>query len=283
MSVGLAFASPIDSRSTRVQRASQWPAFAHVALHDVCMETIGIDMAADPKNTAAAQLLWLDGGVRVIEVCSRTGDEELAAWLDRDVDKIGVDCPLGWPDAFVDFVVAHREQQLRRPEVEPEKWRRTLTLRETDMEIVKAQLGTPLSVSADRIAHPTLRLASVLSRRRPAVRRDGSDVVVEVYPAAALKKWQLPGTGYKGPKAVDARRHIVNGLNDALSLDWGGHEDIAVTSDHVMDAVICALVARAAATGRTTRPESLQKEQALREGWIHVPTSEDLSTLSADA
>lgn len=245
------------------------------------METIGIDMAADPKNTAAAQLEWRSAGVRVVEISSKTDDSKLGEWLDRPVDKIGVDCPLGWPDAFVKFVVAHHEQTLSRPEVEPDKWRRELTLRATDAAVVEARLGTPLSVSADRIAHPTLRLASVLSRRRPAVRRDGSGVVVEVYPAAALKKWTLPGTGYKGTKGVEARRRIVAGLKDALPFDWGGYKDLVAASDHVLDAVVCALVARAAAIGRTAPPSLLQQEVSLREGWIHLPTSE-LSTLGSE-
>jgi predicted RNase H-like nuclease len=42
--------------------------------------------------------------------------------------------------------------------------------------------------------------------------------------------------------------------------------------DHDLDALICALVGRAAATGRTRRPAEDQRDRARREGWIHVPT-----------
>ena len=41
--------------------------------------------------------------------------------------------------------------------------------------------------------------------------------------------------------------------------------------DHDLGALICALVARAVATGRTERPSPEQAKAAAREGWIHIP------------
>ncbi|WP_281398007.1 hypothetical protein [Actinomadura alba] len=32
-----------------------------------------------------------------------------------NADKAGIDCPLGWPDAFVDFVTAHRAGHVVTP------------------------------------------------------------------------------------------------------------------------------------------------------------------------
>ncbi len=44
----------------------------------------------------------------------------------------------------------------------------------------------PLSVSTDRIALPAMGAASLLSRLPERAPLDGSGVIVEVYPAAAL-------------------------------------------------------------------------------------------------
>ncbi len=41
-------------------------------------------------------------------------------------------------------------------------------------------------------------------------------------------------------------------------------------SDDRLDALICALVARAVATGRGTPPPAADLPAARREGWIHV-------------
>jgi hypothetical protein len=46
-------------------------------------------------------------------------------------------------------------------------------------------------------------------------------------------------------------------------------------SDDAFDALICALIARAAALGLTTPPSpGTQTERASVEGWIHLPTSD---------
>lgn len=61
----------------------------------------------------------------------------------------------------------------------------------------------------------------------------------------------------------------------ASSADW----DACVKSDHLLDALVCALVARASAVGETDEvpPESMAA--AAREGWIALPRSDSLSRL----
>lgn len=44
-------------------------------------------------------------------------------------------------------------------------------------------------------------------------------------------------------------------------------------SDDAFDAVICALVAGAAALDKTRGPKPEDLSEARREGWIHVPTA----------
>jgi len=55
--------------------------------------------------------------------------------------------------------------------------------------------------------------------------------------------------------------------------------DACVSSDDCLDALICALVARAAAVGVTTPPTEEQQAEAESEGWIHLPTDGALKLL----
>jgi hypothetical protein len=56
-----------------------------------------------------------------------------------------------------------------------------------------------------------------------------------------------------------------------------------VASDHLLDALVAALVTRTTALGLTERPPPQLVEQARREGWIHVPVSGSLQRLATDA
>ena len=56
-----------------------------------------------------------------------------------------------------------------------------------------------------------------------------------------------------------------------------------VASDHTIDALLAALVARAIAIGETVAPSAEQLEVARREGWIHVPREGSLARLVAGA
>jgi Protein of unknown function (DUF429) len=98
---------------------------------------------------------------------------------------------------------------------------------------------------------------------------------VEVYPAAALKYWGLPHQRYKKAKGAILRGQALDRLLaklPTLSLD-GDALDRCQHSDDAFDALVCALVARAAALRLTTPPcPGNQTERAHVEGWIHVPT-----------
>jgi hypothetical protein len=203
-------------------------------------------------------------------------DAVLAAVL--RADKAGIDCPVGWPDAFVAFVDAHHAGHVTVPEgVAGRDWRRRLAYRMTD-EVVRAELKMiPLSVAADRIGHTAMRCAGLLARLaeggRPAD-RDGDGVVVEVYPAASLKQWGLPHRGYKRTQNVTSLGAVVDGLvAKAPWLDLGALEATCRRSDHALDAVVAALSARAAALALATRPDEWQVAAARTEGWIAIPTS----------
>jgi hypothetical protein len=115
--------------------------------------------------------------------------------------------------------------------------------------------------------------AAVLQSRLGVTDRSGAGTVAEVYPAAALRVWGLAHRSYKGAANAAARGLLVDALRAAGPwLDLGPYEALCRRGDHAFDAVVCALVARAAATGRGTEPPAAQRDLAAREGWIVVPT-----------
>ncbi len=235
--------------------------------------TVGIDLAAEPPGTAVAAIRWGAGRAVVDEVVTRADDETVLRWMRHPGGAIGIDCPFGWPVAFVQLVADHGDRTLRSPTNRPDGWRREYVLRETDRHVQATTGLRPLSVAADYIGHVAIRLAALISELGPGVDSslDGSGAIAETYPAAALKTWGLPHRGYKGAAHQPARDVIVDSLAIAAPwLDLGSHEQAVRDSDHVLDAVLCALVARARQRGLTELPSDVQL--ARREGWIHVPT-----------
>jgi hypothetical protein len=109
-----------------------------------------------------------------------------------------------------------------------------------------------------------------------------------VYPAAALVQWGLsqrtgvsdPGT-YKGISASAAARRarIIDAISGAAPwLEINEKTRIVCSeSDDCLDAVICALVARAYELNRILPVTDLTTAQA--EGWIQLPTREPLGVL----
>ena len=200
-------------------------------------------------------------------------DEELIALIES-VDKVGIDSPLGWPDPFVAALTAHRERM---------RWtagadRVPLKYRATDL-VVKERTGRfPLSVSTDRLGVTAMRCAHVLellAARNDAADRAGSGLIVEVYPAAALRVWGLDPTGYKAKDGQPARAALLGALERELAWETPMPEAMRKAceeTDHALDAFISALVARAAARQQTDGPGELA-DRAQREGWIHLPNA----------
>lgn len=239
-----------------------------------------MDLAAEAARTAVAVLEWDGHSARVNSLRVGAIDADIVEAV-MSAEKSGVDCPFGWPRRFVSMVTDHEAGRLLPPVSSGRGWRRGLALREAD-DVVHSRTGlTPLSVSADRIAHAAMRwaaIAATLASRGVDVRRDGSGPLAEVYPAAALKLWGLPFRGYKGAENVQARGSLVADLlNAAPWLELGPHGDVCRSSDDALDAVISALVARAVAQN-ATEPAS-NRSTAEAEGWIHLPTT-PLETLA---
>jgi predicted nuclease with RNAse H fold len=202
--------------------------------------TLGVDLASQAKNTAIAEIDWT---ARRTITLKPADDDEILAAMER-AEHTGIDAPFGWPEAFVEALTTGTW-----PDVPTKK----LTHRVTD-EFVHAQTGLwPLSVSSDRIALPAFRCAKLLTRHGT------NDNVYEVYPGAALTIWGLERRGYKNDLAIRER------IAAALPADV---DDSSIEDADKLDAVICAIVARLAALGKTYPPP----DGVEREGWIHIPS-----------
>jgi hypothetical protein len=250
--------------------------------------TLGVDLSASPKKTAACLIEW-DGRVSVETPLRGLDDGDLLDLMGR-ADWVGIDAPFGWPSDFLDAVTTWAEGGAW-PEID----RSRLRYRETD-RFVRQIARLPLSVSSDRIAVTAMRCASLLSvlgQRRSGtggrIDRAGGDGVVEVYPGAALALWsdeaadlRLDPQGYKGPGAAEKRKALVEVLLRAapwLNLDEPTRA-LCLASDDVLDALISALVARAAALGLTMPPQTMgHTGRADIEGWIHLPELGSLAGL----
>jgi len=157
--------------------------------------TAGIDLAAQPAKTGAVLVDWSSEPPTVVLARSKFTDEQILALCEnvtRQRGRVGIDCPLGWPRPFVDFVGAHAAN---RPLPTTELSTQSLRLRATDIAVVQRRLGRrPLSVSTNMLGVTALRAARLLAELRDRgmpVDRAGRGTVCEVYPAASRSAWGL--------------------------------------------------------------------------------------------
>jgi predicted nuclease with RNAse H fold len=168
------------------------------------MLTLGIDLAAQPKDTAACEVQWHGTHAEIIGWHNSLYDKQILALIEK-ADKVGIDIPLGWPTEFVRAVYRHYSPSKKWPKVSMRRFR----LRATDRFVAEITGIWPLSVSTDRIGIPAARAASILCNMPSKVDRTGVGKVVEVYPAAALKIWGFNFRSYKGKQGKAVRDNLV--------------------------------------------------------------------------
>jgi predicted nuclease with RNAse H fold len=245
------------------------------------MITAGIDLASQPDRTAACMIEWGAGRGGVVQLLPSGVDDDQIGALIREADWTGIDVPLGWPDGFIAAVSAHHAAL---------EWAggelAQLRMRATDEWVHRRTGRWPLSVSTDRIGVPALRAARVLSEQPTARDRSGAGPVVEVYPAAALRIWGFESRRYKRVAGTAARAALVAAFGDATErwlhlsdADW----DACALTDDAFDALISALVARAAACRLVDRCPTELQAVASREGWIMLPLAGSLARLGGAA
>jgi predicted nuclease with RNAse H fold len=241
--------------------------------------SVGIDLAAQNKNTAACVIEWRRGSATARASLSGPAGEDLD-WLVSvcaPAHAIGIDAPFGWPEHAVQALVSWAAGE-RWPDVSKDELRYRVTDR-----IVREMTGlSPLSVSSDRIAVTAWRCARLLDLLRTGehgVDRAGRDGIFEVYSAAALTCWGLSRKGYKAGGDVAAKQRqaraalIAEIARRAYWLDLSAAKDACIESDHALDALLASLVTHAGYIGRTVAPPADDALRAgiSREGWIHLP------------
>lgn len=129
--------------------------------------TLGVDLAAQPKQTAVCMVDWRQRPARVRELSIGLDDAAIIDFVDEcEPAKMAIDAPFGWPAPFVAAVTQHAKG---------EPWEAqtvgSLRLRATDLHVTN-QIGLqPLSVSADRIAVTAFRCAGLLTALARADRK----------------------------------------------------------------------------------------------------------------
>jgi Protein of unknown function (DUF429) len=255
-------------------RARRW--------QDLRVITAGVDLASQAAATAAAVIEWSGGRAVVVEVATGVDDDRITR-LVAGTDKVGIDVPLGWPVAFVEAVGSHaRDGSWPAAYVHAEDTS-ALRFRRTDLWLWGLLKSPPLSVSTDRIALPAMRAAALLARMPERLPIDGSGVVVEAYPAGALRRWGFPSRNYKRKDNAAVRRELLDRLL-AETAGWlrieGPDAERCCANDDALDAVVAALIARAAAIGLVEEIPPAERAAARREGWVAVPFADSLGRLA---
>lgn len=235
----------------------------------------GLDLSAEPKGTALSVLEVSSVGVKLQTLELGLRDSQIVAAA-TSVGKIGIDCALGWPIEFVEFLQQHAAAT---PESSPFEGsielRRTLAYRETDRMVREETKRWPLSVSTDRLGMAAIRCAGLLSAIAATganTSRAGEGLVVEVYPAASMRIWQLDSAGYRND--ADVRARLLRDLcTVAPWLVVSGHEALLTESHDAFDSLIAALATLAVVVGHATKPPEHMLERARVEGWVHLPSA----------
>lgn len=243
--------------------------------------TIGIDLSAQPKETAACVIEWGGDFARITHLSVGADNRTLLDLIDaHEPAKVAIDAPFGWPAPFLSALIDFTSSGRWPPGSE----RRPLLLRTTDLA-VRDETGTdPLSVSSNLLAICAMRCAELLVELAGEgdLDRTGGGLVLEVYPAAALRQWGFDPRGYKGskPEKVEKRHQLVESLAAATSqwLELPEEQRVLLAaSDHLFDALVSALVGRAVELGRTLPVPDEHRALAASEGWIHLPKRQPLS------
>jgi len=264
--------------------------------------TLGLDLASQPRSTAICGIEWRERQAVITALWrGRAGDGvtplhdkmlvsalrgNWGGGLPGGPSKVAIDAPLGWPTDFV------------RGLADPDRWpvgidgdRSRLERRATDHWVHRMTGKLPLSVSTDRIAYAAMRAAGLIAHYSDAtghaVDRTGfTGTLCETYPDPAIRTLGLwpeqfgKRDSYKGD-ATHVREAIVATLQ--RQAPWlvmqPEHAAACVDSDDCLDALICALVARATEMDCSEPVPGEYLSEAMSEGWIHLPVADALQRL----
>lgn len=241
------------------------------------MKFLGVDLAARPAKTSVCVLEWKrHPRVRAIEMPA--SDERIVHLASDHVTAIGIDSPFGWPDAFVAFVNGNSRpaRPLDSTEADCLKYRATDRWLRAQHFPFGGKPVRPLSVATDKLGAVALRCVRLVEYL--VAERGDRGSIHEVYPAATLAKWMTVDGSYKsvGTQAKRAaskavRIRILGRLIDN-GLDVATFGDALADVDDNLDALVSAVTAALAFSGRTELPPPHLAASAHSEGWIHIPS-----------
>ena len=238
-------------------------------------QIIGIDCATQPKKVGLAVGRFDKGAVTITEAVTEQSHDLITPKLERWIGQaprtlIALDAPLGWP---VDLSKALAGHQAGDPLDVPAN---NLFRRATDRFVADKVGKTPLDVGADRIARTAHAALALLNRLRHATQLpiplawdsefDESVTAIEVYPAATMRAWELPSSGYKRSDQRPERETILQGLQ--AQMDTNAVQDAVLGNADMLDAAVCVLAGRDFLEGWAFKPRD--QVTARTEGWIWV-------------
>jgi predicted nuclease with RNAse H fold len=242
----------------------------------VTILTVGVDLAAQAAGTAIAAIEWGGGSARLVELQLGVDDARIVE-LSRGAISVGIDCALGWPIEFVEFVSAHGRHEVAPREFSGKEWRQRIRYRDTDRYVHERIGKWPLSVATDLLSLAAMHGAELLEAFEASgvvVDRAGGGMLVEVYPAASLRIWGIDVAGYKR-NAASLAAAAGRVLHAAPWLTvTPAQAALMARSNDALDAVIACFTARAHSLGQTepVPPELLAAARV--EGWIALPSGD---------
>jgi hypothetical protein len=233
---------------------------------------IGVDWSANRLHVGLARGRVLQGSSIVTEVAGGRDCNPLATipeWMmQAPRGVLAIDAPLGWPAPMGDVLQQHVAGKGWGPHTDD------VFSRVTERFVMARTGKKPLEVGAQLIARTAYTALNFLEQLRERTGRelpllwnpDATEEwgVIEVYPAATLKKRGLLKSGYG--KTEESRGHCLQSLADHVRLEVP--ESAICLSGHRLDAVIATIAAADFVAGRCEGP--VDADLAQREGWIWI-------------
>jgi len=239
------------------------------------VDIIGIDCSTNHRKLGIAKGHYSDGKLLITNVV--TGQlnhvQTISSWLMNSTRSlIALDAPLGWPQAMGANLASHRAGAVI--EIEPNSMFR----RHTDWFIKHKLNKQSLDVGSNLIARTALFALKLIESIRKETGRSiplawspqfaEKSAVIEVYPAATLEARGVSSSGYKKPAQLERRREILSLLEGEIQVECG--EEMVVSSDDNLDAVLCVLAAADFLGNEAYKPPEDMKHTVEKESWIWV-------------
>jgi len=239
------------------------------------VDVIGIDCSTNPRKLGVAKGVYSGGALSITNVVTGPYNyvQVMTSWLVNSPRAlIALDAPLGWPQAMGPNLASHEAGAVINVEAN------SMFRRHTDWYIKQKINKQSLDVGSNLIARTALFALKLLESIRVET---GMSIplawspeyteccaAIEVYPAATLEARGISSSGYKDRAQIERRKEILNSLSGQIQLECG--EEIVVSSDDNLDAVLCLLAAGDFLDGQAYTPSPDMKDTAMKESWIWV-------------